>query len=111
MGDVGAGEGLLQRSLWIIPVILAITVFSVGFNNYFVYDDFIWLYRAKSLGQNWKQIFYPDVMYFDPLIYLSFFLPKMLKNKPRLHAVCLLPTISSPPKPNKSPLSRPIKKG
>jgi hypothetical protein len=62
----------LKRSLWIVPIVLAVAVFSCGINNFFVYDDFIWLYRAKTLGQNWKQMFYPDVMYFDPLIYLGF---------------------------------------
>jgi hypothetical protein len=62
----------VKKFLWIIPVISAFCVYSIAFNNYFVYDDFIWLYRAKTLGQNWKQIVSLDVIYFDPLIYLMF---------------------------------------
>ncbi|MGD0585882.1 MAG: hypothetical protein ABSA86_08930 [Oryzomonas sp.] len=62
----------MKKFLWIIPVISVFCIYSIAFNNYFVYDDFIWLYRAKTLGQNWKQIVSLDVIYFDPLIYLMF---------------------------------------
>jgi hypothetical protein len=62
----------LKKFLWIIPIVIAVSVFSVAWNNFFVYDDFIWLYRARTFAQNWKQMFLPDVIYFDPLIYLMF---------------------------------------
>jgi hypothetical protein len=56
----------------IIPIIVAFGVYSVAFNNFFAYDDFIWLYRAKTLPHNWSQILSVDVIYFDPLVYLMF---------------------------------------
>jgi hypothetical protein len=62
----------VKKNLWLIPIIIALSVYSVAFNNFFVYDDFIWLYRAKTLTQNWSQILSIDVIYFDPLIYLMF---------------------------------------
>ncbi len=62
----------MKKFLWIIPVVIAFSVYSVAFNNFFVFDDFIWLNRARTLSQNWKQMFYPDVVYFDPIVYLMF---------------------------------------
>ncbi len=62
----------MKNKLWIIPMVIALCVYSVALNNFFVYDDFIWLNRARTLSQNWRQMFSPDVIYFDPLIYLMF---------------------------------------
>jgi len=62
----------LKKFFWMIPIAIAFSVFFVAFDNFFVYDDFIWLYRAKTLGHNWQQMFYPDVVYFDPIVYLLF---------------------------------------
>ncbi len=62
----------MKKFLWIIPMVIAFSVYSVAFNNFFVFDDFIWLNRARTLGQNWRQMFYPDGIYFDPIVYLAF---------------------------------------
>lgn len=62
----------MKKYLWIIPIVIAFGVYSVAFNNFFVFDDFIWLHRARTLGQNWGQMFSPDVLYFDPIVYLMF---------------------------------------
>jgi hypothetical protein len=82
----------LKKFLWIIPIVIAFCVYSVAFNNFFVYDDFIWLYRAKTLTQNWRQMFYPDVIYFDPIVYLMFLADSFIGNlDPRwYHAVDLI---------------------
>ena len=58
---------------WLIPICVAVAVYCVAFNNYFSFDDFIWLNRGRSLMQDWSQMFRPDVTYFDPLIHLMFF--------------------------------------
>jgi hypothetical protein len=82
----------LKKFLWIIPIVIAFSVFFVAFNNFFVYDDFIWLYRAKTLGHNWRQMFYPDVIYFDPIVYLMFLADSYIASlDPRwYHAVDLM---------------------
>lgn len=48
-------------------------VYVLGINNHFFADDFVWLYRAKTLTENVTQIFRPDVLYFDPIVHLSFY--------------------------------------
>jgi hypothetical protein len=65
-------NGWLSRFGWLIPVLVALAVYSVALNNYFTYDDFIWLDRARTFKNNWRQIFRPDVVYFDPLVHLMF---------------------------------------
>jgi len=57
---------------WLLPVLTVLAVYWVAFNNYFCFDDFIWLNRGRSFKQDWLQIFRPDVTYFDPLVYLMF---------------------------------------
>lgn len=56
--------------LWII-LLSSITYFP-ALNNFFAFDDFLWLYRAKTLQTNPVQIFQTEGLYFDPIIYLSF---------------------------------------
>ena len=55
---------------WIIAVSF-LTYYPV-INNFFGWDDFLWLYRAKTLSLNPSQIFKVDTFYFDPLVHLSF---------------------------------------
>ena len=50
---------------------VALAAYGVSFNNYFSYDDFIWLDRSSNFN-NWLEIFRPDVFYFDPLVHLVF---------------------------------------
>lgn len=65
-------KGWLVRFGWLIPISVAIAVYYVALNNYFTFDDFIWLNRARTLKQDWSQIFRVDVAYFDPLVHLIF---------------------------------------
>src|SRR6266704_1315805 len=58
----------MKKFLWIIPMVIAFSVYSVAFNNFFVFDDFIWLNMSRTLCQNWRQMFYPDGIYFDPIV-------------------------------------------
>ena len=69
-GSPHTGPG--TRYAWLIPVLVAIAVYYVGVSNYFTYDDFIWLNRARTFKQDWLQIFRPDVTYFDPIVHLMF---------------------------------------
>jgi len=89
----------LKKYLWILPVAIAICIYSVAFDNFFVYDDFIWLYRAKTLGENWSRMFSPDLLYFDPIVYLMFLADFFIAGlDPRwyhsvdivIHAICAL---------------------
>ena len=76
----------------VMIISVAIIVYHVVFNNYFIYDDFIWLNRARTLTQNWLQIFRPDVTYFDPLVHLMFWFDFLVSGlDPRwYHGVDLL---------------------
>lgn len=42
--------------------------------NFFTWDDFLWVYRARTLRSDPLQVFSIDAVYFDPLVYLSFWL-------------------------------------
>lgn len=66
-------HSIATRCYWLIPALIAVIVYLPGLNNYFAYDDFIWLYKAKTLSSNPLQAFQPDLYYFDPLAHLSFF--------------------------------------
>jgi hypothetical protein len=68
----------IVRYGWILPIIVALAVYSVGVNNFFTFDDFIWLDRARTLQKDWLQIFRPDVMYFDPLVHFMFWINFMV---------------------------------
>lgn len=62
----------MNKNMWVVPIVVALCVYSVALNNFFVFDDFIWLNRSRTLAQNWKQMFQPDGIYFDPIVYLMF---------------------------------------
>jgi len=74
----GSLEEFLKKWLWIAPVLLVLFVYSLCLDNFFVYDDFIWLYRAKTLGDNFFQALAVDVVYFDPLVYVMFWLDSLI---------------------------------
>ena len=57
---------------WLIPMCVALAVYHVCINNYFTFDDFMWLDRGRTFTSNWSQIFQPDAPYFDPLVHLMF---------------------------------------
>jgi hypothetical protein len=65
-------QGWLARFGWLMPVAVALAVYCVALDNFFAFDDFIWLDRARTFKQDWLQIFRPDVTYFDPLVHLMF---------------------------------------
>ncbi|MBT0664671.1 glycosyltransferase family 39 protein [Geobacter pelophilus] len=62
----------MKKFFYIVPIVVAFGIYSVAFNNFFVFDDFIWIHRARTLTQNWSQMFYSEGIYFDPLVYLMF---------------------------------------
>src|SRR6185369_10748702 len=69
----GTLQAVAKKYYCFIPAVLAIIVYLPGLNNYFVYDDFLWLYKAKTLSSNLLQAFQPELYYFDPLVHLTFF--------------------------------------
>lgn len=60
------------RYWWGWIILLSFFTYSSALDNFFVWDDFIWLHRSKTLLSNPVQIFQRDGFYFDPLVYLSF---------------------------------------
>lgn len=62
----------LLRFGWLLPVAVVLLVYGVALDNFFTFDDFIWLNRSRTFHQDWLQIFRPDVTYFDPLVHLLF---------------------------------------
>lgn len=63
---------LKQWWFWIVSI--SFLAYYPVINNFFGWDDFLWLYRAKTLSLNPSQIFKVDTFYFDPLVHLSFWL-------------------------------------
>ena len=61
-----------SRFGWLIPICVALAVYCVAIDNYFTFDDFMWLDRGRTFKSDWLQIFQPDVPYFDPLVHLMF---------------------------------------
>jgi hypothetical protein len=64
-------------TLAIMACVIVATVWGIHhtvIDNYFTWDDFVWLQKAKSLPATPGQIFQIDVIYFDPLVHLSFWL-------------------------------------
>lgn len=64
----------IQKLYFVVPFVIAFAIYYPAINNFFTWDDFIWLYRAKTLLNDPLQMFRTDVIYFDPLIHLSFWL-------------------------------------
>jgi hypothetical protein len=65
-------DAWLAKFGWLLPIAIVLVVYGVSLGNYFAYDDFIWLNRARTFTSDWRQIFRPDVIYFDPLVHLMF---------------------------------------
>lgn len=60
--------------VWLILISLSWLIYYPAINNFFLWDDFLWLYRGKTLGTDPAQMFRSEGLYFDPLVYLSFWL-------------------------------------
>lgn len=71
---LGGEESREQLLSGILLFLLAIAVYYPVLNNFFTWDDFLWVYRAKTLAGNPFQIFAIDAVYFDPLVYLWFWI-------------------------------------
>lgn len=74
-----AGRG--GREILLTGLMLALLAFVAYYpilNNFFTWDDFLWLYRAKTLTANPLQMFAIDAVYFDPLVYLWFWIDYQL---------------------------------
>lgn len=59
---------------WTILILLSWLIYYPIVDNFFLWDDFLWLYRGKTLWTDPVQMFRSEGLYFDPLIYLSFWL-------------------------------------
>lgn len=61
---------------WPLIILMAFLAYVPVLDNFFVWDDFLWLYRAKTLSENPAQMFQIGIerLYFDPIVYLSFWL-------------------------------------
>ena len=57
-----------------ILVILALAAYLPAIDNFFTWDDFVWLQKSATLMQNPWQMFAVEVIYFDPLVYISFWI-------------------------------------
>lgn len=65
------------RDTLLAAVLLVLTAFVVYYpvlGNFFSWDDFLWIYRAKTLSKEPLQVFSIDAVYFDPLVYLWFWI-------------------------------------
>ena len=71
---LGGEESREQLLSGILLFLLAIVAYYPVLNNFFTWDDFLWVYRAKTLAGNPFQIFAIDAVYFDPLVYLWFWI-------------------------------------
>jgi len=58
----------------LILFLLAFVSYYPVLDNFFTWDDFLWLQRAKNLAVNPLQMFNLDSLYFDPLVYIWFWL-------------------------------------
>src|SRR6185369_2200570 len=70
-----AGEESREKLLsGILLFLLAVTAYYPVLDNFFTWDDFVWVYRAKTLAGNPLQLFGIDAVYFDPLVYFWFWI-------------------------------------
>lgn len=59
---------------WLWIILISFTAYARLFDNFFAWDDFLWLYRAKTMWADPARIFESEGLYFDPLVYLSFWI-------------------------------------
>jgi hypothetical protein len=82
MSWVNCSFTALERRLIVVTpvlvILLALMAYFPAVDNFFTWDDFLWLQRSATLFQNPAQILQVDVIYFDPLVYLSFWLNYLL---------------------------------
>lgn len=64
----------LPLSVFLLLVALIFLAYYPAIDNYFTFDDYFWLQRGATLIQNPSQMFNIDVIYFDPLVYITFWL-------------------------------------
>lgn len=62
----------------VLVILLAFMAYFPAIDNFFTWDDFLWLQRSVTLFENPAQIFQVDAIYFDPLVYFSFWLNYLL---------------------------------
>lgn len=62
----------MKTRSWLLVVAISFLCYLPALNNFFVWDDFVWLHRAKILADDPWRMFNVDVTYFDPVVYLSF---------------------------------------
>ncbi len=69
---------ILLKYWWLWIILISFTAYAPVFDNFFAWDDFLWLYRAKTMWTDPARIFESEGLYFDPLVYLSFWINYIL---------------------------------
>lgn len=65
---------IVLKYWWLWIILISFTAYAPVFDNFFAWDDFLWLYRAKTMLADPARIFESEGLYFDPLVYLSFWI-------------------------------------
>lgn len=63
---------LILKFWWLGIALISLLAYFPVIDNFFGWDDFLWLYRAKTLFSDPAQMFQSEGLYFDPLVYLPF---------------------------------------
>lgn len=63
---------MILKFWWLEIVLVSLLAYFPVIDNFFGWDDFLWLYRAKTLFSDPAQMLQSEGLYFDPLVYLAF---------------------------------------
>jgi len=66
------GRKMLVGLMPVMVVLLAVATYLPAVDNFFTWDDFVWLQRSATLFSKPSQLMNIDAIYFDPLVYLLF---------------------------------------
>lgn len=65
---------IILKRWWLWIILTSFLTYLPVIDNFFGWDDFLWLYRAKTLLAHPSQLLQLDTHYFDPIVYLSFWI-------------------------------------
>lgn len=63
---------MIFKFWWLYIALVSLLTYFPVIDDFFGWDDFLWLYRAKTLFSDPAQMFQSEGLYFDPLVYLAF---------------------------------------
>jgi hypothetical protein len=64
----------VHLSVGLLLALTALLAYYPVLGNFFTWDDFLWLYRVRNLASSPAQMFSIDAVYFDPLVYIWFWI-------------------------------------